>query len=176
MITLAAFDELSRNSAIALLRECCGSSEWAARMERGRPYASLDALLQKSDEVWWGLRTSDWLEAFRAHPKLGDAPATTSSRSADWSRGEQARIVENTDARDELRRLNRGYEERFGWIFILCATGKSASDVVSALQRRMKNDEAAELREAAEQQNQITRLRLRKAFEPATVAPLGARP
>ena len=175
-MTLAAFDQLSREKAMALLEECCGSSEWAARMERARPFASLEALLQKSDEIWWSLRTEDWLEAFRAHPKLGESPAKVASRSASWSQGEQARIVEDTGAQDELRRLNREYEERFGWIFILCATGKSAADVLSALKRRMNNDETAELREAAEQQNEITKLRLRKAFQPATVVPLGAQP
>ena len=172
-ITLAAFDELSENRAVALLRECCGSTEWATRLARGRPYPSLDALILKSDEIWWALRKDDWLEAFRAHPKLGDSPKGKASRSADWSRGEQAKIVEDATAADSLKRLNDEYERRFGWIFILCATGRSAADVVASLERRLQNDEVAELREAAEQQNEITRLRLRKAFEPAGVAPLG---
>jgi len=172
MITLAAFDELSRNRAVELMQECCASSEWAERMARGRPYSSLDALHQQSDDTWWHLRRDDWLEAFRAHPKLGEASRKSASRSANWSRGEQATIVADVSAAEELQRLNAEYEARFGWQFILCATGKNAADVRAAVKRRLENDEAAELREAAEEQHRITRLRLDKLFEPPTVAPI----
>ncbi len=173
MITLAAFDELSRNRAVELMQECCASSEWAERMARGRPFASLDALYQQSDDTWWHLRKDDWLEAFRAHPKLGDASRKSASRSAGWSRGEQAAIVADASAAEELQRLNAEYEKKFGWQFILCATGKNALDVKASVTRRMENDEASELREAAEEQHKITRLRLDKLFEPPTVAPIG---
>lgn len=172
MMTLAAFDELSRDRAVALLKDCCGSTEWAERMARARPHPSLEALLEKSDAIWWTLRRDDWLEAFSAHPRLGDSSGKSGSRSASWSRGEQATVVAETEAQGELRRLNEAYEERFGWIFILCATGKSAGEVMSSLQERLKNEDAEELRQAAEEQNRITRLRLRKLFEPATVTAL----
>ena len=172
MITLAAFDDLSRDGAREMLRECCGSLEWASRLEKGRPYRSLEQLLERSDETWWSLRREDWLEAFRGHPRLGDSSVKVDSTSSTWSRAEQAAIVAQTDAQDELRRLNKAYEDRFGFIFILCATGKSANEVRAALERRLKNDPVSELREAAEEQNNITRLRLRKLFEPPTVTPL----
>jgi OHCU decarboxylase len=159
--SLDALNELPAGAAIEQLRHCCGSTEWATRVAKGRPYASENALLEAAEEIWWGLRREDWLEAFRSHPKLGESPSA-GSRSAAWSRGEQTDVVKNGESLSDLARLNREYEGHFGWIFILSATGKSADDVRGALVERMNNEPAAELRVAAEEQTKITRLRIRK--------------
>jgi len=160
--SLGTFNDLPAASAIELLKQCCCSTEWATRMAKGRPYASGNAMLEAAEAAWWGLRREDWLEAFRAHPKLGESPAAAGSESATWSSGEQAAVVKNGESRSELARLNGEYESRFGWIFILCATGKSAAEVRRAMMDRMDNDPAAELRVAAEEQSKITRLRIQK--------------
>lgn len=161
-MSLASLNELPTGAAIEQLRQCCGSTEWATRVAKRRPYTSENALLEAAEAEWWGLRREDWLEAFRSHPKLGETPAAGDSRSASWSRGEQADVVRDGESRSELARLNREYQERFGWIFILFATGKTAEDVRRALASRMDNDPTAELRVAAEEQSRITRLRIQK--------------
>jgi len=132
---------------------------------RLRPFARESDLLEASDRVWLGLEAADWDEAFRSHPRIGvrKAPEAATERSAAWSREEQ----DGVEAEDEktLRELERGnaeYEARFGRIFLICATGKSAVEILEILNRRMNNDAETELPEAAEQQRQITQLRLRK--------------
>lgn len=162
MTALVELNALPAPSAIELLKQCCGSTEWANRVAAGRPYDSENALLEAAERVWWGLRREDWLEAFRAHPRLGESAATHRTQSAVWSSGEQAEVVKAGESRSELQRLNRDYEAKFGFIFIMCATGKSADDVRRSLEERMNNDPASELRVAAEEQSRITRLRIRK--------------
>jgi allantoinase len=140
----------------AFLR-CCGSSKWAARMEMRRPYASVSQLLDEADRTWREVDAEHWLEAFRAHPRIGE---TSQSK---WSEEEQAgaRSTE-TGVLRELAWGNRAYHERFGFIFIICAKGKGADEMLAALRRRLKNDRETELRNAAEEQRLITRLRLLK--------------
>jgi 2-oxo-4-hydroxy-4-carboxy-5-ureidoimidazoline decarboxylase len=123
------------------------------------------SLLAASDEIWRGLAESEWMEAFRSHPRIGESGAAQSSgaQSAAWSAQEQREAGAAGDAvRAALAAANRDYERRFNHIFIVCATGKSSPEILEILRRRMKNDCATELREAAEQQRQITRLRLEK--------------
>src|SRR5262249_47664606 len=122
-------------------------------------------LTAAADEIWWGLTREDWMEAFLAHPRIGEsrAPQTASAQSAGWSAQEQRDVGSADDAvKTALAQGNRAYEQRFGHIFIVCATGKSAAETLEILQRRMQNDAEAELQEAAEQQRQITQIRLRK--------------
>jgi OHCU decarboxylase len=173
--SLDSLNALPLASAVDLLRQCCGSLEWARRVAAGRPYASDNALLEAAEEVWWGLRREDWLEAFRAHPRLGDYATEERSHASDWSNGEQSEIAKDGGSRSELQRLNREYEKHFGWIFILCATGKSADDVRRSLIGRMDNDPASELRVAAEEQSRITRLRIRKLLAADMPVTEGAR-
>ena len=153
--------------AEAMLLSCCGSRVWARRMAEGRPYRDLHEVLRRAGEVWWSLAPQDWLEAFAAHPRIGERAATGAERhdrrSERWSEQEQA------GARDagagtlaEIAELNRRYEERFGFIYIVCATGKSAETMLDLLRRRLENDAETEIRVAAEEQSQITRLRLEK--------------
>lgn len=139
------------------LLRCCGSRKWAEAMTAAWPFPDTEAMLRASDEVWERLGTNDWLEAFRAHPKIGER-----TRSA-WSQQEQSGTASATaDQIAELERLNRVYEDRFGYIFIICATGKTAGQFLDALRERLRNAPDLEIRIAAEQQRQITRLRLLK--------------
>lgn len=149
---------------------CCGSRAWADGMLKRRPLADQAKLLAASDEIWHGLTESDWLEAFRSHPRIGEsrigesrAPQAASPQSAAWSQQEQRNVADANDAvRIALAEGNRAYERRFDRIFIVCATGKSPTEILEILQRRLENDDHEELQEAAEQQRQITQIRLKK--------------
>lgn len=158
-------DSLPQQEAEAELLKCCGSTRWARAVASRRPFESDDELMSAADEVWWGLDESDWLEAFSRHPKIGEQKAAPSQTQTErgWSAAEQSRVGEADEAaREELARLNRVYEERFGYIFIVCAAGRSAAEMLALLRARLGNDAETEIRIAAEQQRQITRLRLRK--------------
>jgi 2-oxo-4-hydroxy-4-carboxy-5-ureidoimidazoline decarboxylase len=143
---------------------CCGSREWARRVVRRRPVTDEAALLNVSDEIWRSLTEADWMEAFRGHPRIGEscAAAPVDAQSAAWSAREQSGVAIGADAvKTALAEGNREYERRFGHIFIVCATGKSGAEILEVLRRRLQNDGATELREAAEQQRQITQIRLK---------------
>ena len=145
------------------LRACCGSSEWVRRMEDARPFRSWDRLVTAADEIWWSLGPEDWMEAFRAHPRIGEKKTASGAPASSWSTGEQARVAESDKGTVAgLAEINRAYEERFGHLFIVCATGKSAEEILAEAERRMKNSPTEELRIAAEEQRQITHLRLKK--------------
>jgi OHCU decarboxylase len=144
---------------------CCGSKSWARAMAARRPILDEALLLDACDDVWRNLPESDWMEAFRSHPRIGEShsPASTPVRSAAWSGEEQQRVgIAGEDITSALAEGNRAYEQRFHRIFIVCATGKSAPEILEILQRRLRNNEATEMEEAAEQQRQITHLRLKK--------------
>ena len=138
-------------------RLCCGSDAWVRSMVAARPFVNRNDLLQKSDHIWRSLQRADWLQAFAAHPQIG-------SRAAEgWAAGEQAGTRDAASV--VLNRLsirNREYESRFGYIFIVCATGRSADDMLVDLSTRLEQSTAEELRTAAEEQAKITRLRLHK--------------
>src|SRR5208282_4277585 len=163
--TLARWNRLHIAEAENEIVACCGSRAWARGMAQRRPFAEAAALLGASDEIWRGLSEADWTEAFRSHPRIGGSRAgqPVHARSAAWSAQEQRRVTAEGDRiKIALAEGNREYERRFGRIFIVCATGKSGGDILDILRRRLQNDEAAELREAAEQQRQITRIRLKR--------------
>ncbi len=144
---------------------CCGSRAWAHAMAGRRPIRDEATLLTASDEIWRGLSESDWMEAFRSHPRIGESRAerATGGHSAAWSAQEQSGVASGEDAmKAALADGNREYEKRFGHIFIVCATGKSAAEILSILRRRLQNDAQTELCEAAEQQRQITQIRLKR--------------
>lgn len=167
---LAWLNALSAEAARDELLKCCGARRWADAVEQGRPYASFEHLLIRASEVWWALTDSDWLEAFRSHPKIGEKKAASqvAAQSQQWSAQEQRGVETAADAAmEKLARLNRSYEEKFGFIFIVCATGKSTDEILALLEERMRNDVAPELRIAAAEQAKITELRLRKLLEPS---------
>jgi len=130
-----------------------------------RPFASLDDLSAKSDRVWWSLEPNDWLEAFRSHPKIGEKKAAQpiSGEARRWSEQEQAGLL-NSEQKilEDLAELNRAYEEKFGYIFVVCASGKSSEEMLALLRVRLENNPEEELRIAAAEQAKITQLRLRK--------------
>lgn len=148
--------------------KCCGSSQWAKQMSEARPFSNSDELSSKADEIWWKLDEEDWLEAFRAHPKIGEkkAAAAQSTEAQKWSAQEQSESQKTAaETKEALADGNREYEQRFGFIFIICATGKSAEEILGALTGRLNNDSETELRAAAEEQRKITQLRLQKLLE-----------
>lgn len=161
---LARWNDLPKEDAAQEILPCCGSKAWADGMTNRRPISSEAVLLAACDEVWWSVSESDWLEAFRSHPRIGESAGLSSSaRSANWSTEEQGKVaVADVDLRSAIADANRKYEEHFHRIFIICATNKSAPEILETLQRRLHNDDATELRESAEQQRQIARIRLGK--------------
>jgi OHCU decarboxylase len=165
---LERLNALPEREAEAELLKCCGSTLWARRMAGERPFHDLQELLAKADAVWWALDAEDWLEAFSRHPKIGERESARAQATAarQWSEQEQA----GTNSADEETRLelaaaNREYERKFGHIYIVCATGKSADQMLSILKERLHNDVDKELRVAAEEQRRITHLRLQKLLE-----------
>jgi 2-oxo-4-hydroxy-4-carboxy-5-ureidoimidazoline decarboxylase len=138
---------------------CCGSQAWADALAASRPCADRAALLAHSDAAWSSLSRADWQQAFDSHPRLGEIHATTATAtSLAWSAQEQAKAAPS----DALRVANARYEQTFGRIFILCANGRTAPEMLSALERRLHNDHETEWQEAGEQQGQITHLRLER--------------
>jgi len=167
MPRVSEFDDLPAAPAAELLRPCCGASRWVAEMVARRPFGTLGELLAASDEVWWSLAPADWREAFAHHPRIGERSAAVAqdARGAAWSAGEQARVDDAShDVRAELAEANRAYEARFGHIYVVCAAGRSADELLSVARARLDNDAETELRVAAEEQRRITRLRLEKLF------------
>lgn len=156
---LAAGPALPRFDDAAFLR-CCGSRKWAAAMVAHQPFEDRAAMLRISDRIWWSLGEADFLEAFSAHPKIGERAASA------WSQHEQAAAASaQQTVLDELAAENRAYEQQYGFIYIVCASGRSADALLADLRTRMGNDRASELRTAAEEQAKITRLRLGKLLE-----------
>jgi len=139
------------------LTRCCASRQWVKRMLAGRPYASDGALFAAAEREWWALDRSDWLEAFAAHPRIGEQPSDT------WAQQEQSGVKRaGSDLTLALREENQTYERRFGHVYLVCATGRSAAELLQDLQRRLANDPGKELRVAAGEQAKITHLRLEK--------------
>jgi OHCU decarboxylase len=162
---LAWLNSLAPDAARHELLKCCGSKTWASAVEDGRPYASLAGLIDRANEIWWTLDGEDWLEAFRSHPKIGEKKIENpvAAQSQQWSAQEQRGIAQaSPETTGKLATLNLDYEEKFGFIFIVCATGKSSDEILALLEQRLVNDPATELPIAAAEQAKITELRLRK--------------
>ncbi len=159
-------NELQPSAARAALLRCCGSARWADRILAEGPYASTAALFEAADRNWSELGRDDYLEAFSHHPQIGADPSELQRKfasTADLSASEQAGASKADLAELEaLRDGNRAYSERFGYTFILCATGKSASEMLALLRERLANDPETELTVAAAEQAKITKLRLEK--------------
>ena len=166
---LAQWNLLPPDEALAEILPCCSSRAWAHSMVARRPLANEDTLLRVSSEIWRSLNPSDWMEAFQSHPRISEtrAPRPPSAQSATWSAQEQRDVTDaEAETKAALADANREYERRFNRIFIVCATGKSAPEILAILQQRLHNDAETELHEAAEQQRQITELRLKKWLQP----------
>jgi OHCU decarboxylase len=165
---LDAVDAAERADVVSDLVTCCGARAWAEQMADARPFGDLETMLTQADRIWWSLAADDWLQAFACHPRIGDKrpkPKQT-ERESSWSAQEQAGTQAAAPTTLEaLNAVNRDYEARFGHVYLVCATGKSAEQMLSLARDRLGNEPAAELRVAAEQQRQITHIRLQKLLE-----------
>jgi 2-oxo-4-hydroxy-4-carboxy-5-ureidoimidazoline decarboxylase len=178
--TLAAlqnWNHLDARIAAETILPCNGSRAWAAGVVALRPFETPEALFAAADSVWLALPESDWQQAFDSHPRIGEhqikaetalSPEAKAlspeavAQSLQWSSAEQSAAQLTAGAQTALAAANREYENRFDHIFLVCASGKSAAGMLTILQRRLTNDPRTELHESAEQQRQITQLRLRK--------------
>jgi allantoicase len=162
--SLCWFNSLPLNAALSVLLNCCGSQKWAAKMAHCRPFSDLNNLLNQAERSCDAMGVPDWKEAFASHPKIGESKGGN-QQAQRWSQQEQAAAADtSSDLQLRLMKRNGEYYSRFGYIFIVCATGKSAGEMLSMLEQRLQNDPSAELQIAAREQRKITVLRLRKLF------------
>ncbi len=164
-MNLELINALTDDEAHESFKRCCGSTRWSEEMARARPFESEAALMETAERIWWRLANDDWLEAFGAHPRIGDIDAlrTKFASTAAWASREQAGV--DRAAEHVLNHLaigNRQYEARFGYTFIVCATGKSAEEMLELLRERLSSDTEAEIKIAAAEQMKITRIRLER--------------
>lgn len=165
-MSAAALDGMAERDAQAALTRCCGARRWVSGMLARRPFGGDDALLRAADEVWASMEEADVLEAFAHHPRIGASMDELKKRFATtsgWASGEQAGAQgASEEVLRALRDGNVAYEARFGFLFIVCATGKSAEEMLGLLRARIDNERDDELRIAAAEQAKITKIRLGK--------------
>ncbi|HMA23965.1 MAG: 2-oxo-4-hydroxy-4-carboxy-5-ureidoimidazoline decarboxylase [Gemmatimonas sp.] len=164
-LTVRELNALDATRAAEVLAACCGAPRWVSSMVARRPFESLDDVCAAADAVWWSLDQHDWREAFARHPRIGEAESAPphDERERHWASREQASLAVAQDAvRNALVEANRDYERRFGYIYVVCATGRSADEMLALARGRLHNAPKIELRVAAEEQRKITRLRLEK--------------
>lgn len=166
-MTIAEFDHLPTEKKKELLLQCCGSSAWLNKMITIFPVEDLVELLEAAEEKWYECNEEDWKEAAKNHPKIGDLNSVKEKYNATktWAEAEQAGASTASDTiLKELAENNKRYEEKFGYIFIVCATGKTAEEMLDLLKARLNNTSEEEIKIAAGEQNKITKLRLEKVF------------
>ena len=164
-MTLESLNSLTISDANEQFETCCGATNWVAKMNQNRPFQNKDDLYQKAESIWYSLSSKDWLEAFTHHPKIGNIDSLRKKfhNTKSISKDEQSGI--NDAAKSTLKDLaesNQLYQDKFGFIFIICATGKSANEMLALIKIRLNNNANAEMLNAAEEQNKITQLRLEK--------------
>jgi len=166
-MTISEFNLLNNDAKSALLQQCCGSKAWINKMLEEEFPEEREKLLNIAEEKWNDCTEEDWREAFLHHPKIGDIEGLRKKFSKDqFAGGEQSLVdVASEQTLDALAKGNEEYEEKFGYIFIVCATGKLAGEMLAILQSRLVNDPKKEIKIAMEEQNKITKLRLQKLFE-----------
>ena len=165
MDALSRLNRLSADEARTAFGRCCGSVRWVERMVEARPFSDAPHLFAAAEEAWNRLAPDDWREAFAHHPRIGDmdAPRARFASTREWARGEQAGALGAAEeVLNALARENRAYEQRFGHVFIVCASGRTAAEMLDLLRERQGHDPSTELRVAAAEQAKITRLRLEK--------------
>ena len=162
-MTLQGFNNLDRDTAAKELFSCCGSQNWVSLMMQKFPFGSQETLIEKAREVWYDkCNRNDWLESFRHHPKIGDKKSLTEK----FAEKEQASVASATEKLiDALAKANKEYEKKFGFIFIVCATGKSPEEMLRLLKDRLKNNTDVELTIAMGEQHKITLIRIKKLLE-----------
>jgi 2-oxo-4-hydroxy-4-carboxy-5-ureidoimidazoline decarboxylase len=166
-MTLKDLNELDYDQRRQVLFNCCGSTMWSQKLAHKSPFNSIQQLKHQSDLLWKECTQKDFLEAFSHHPKIGDRASLEKKfpGTAAWASGEQAAVnVASQDILSDLKLANEVYENRFGYIFIVCATGKSAKEMLELLNQRLSNSSEQEIKIAAEEQNKITHIRIDKLF------------
>ncbi|MBK8552640.1 MAG: 2-oxo-4-hydroxy-4-carboxy-5-ureidoimidazoline decarboxylase [Ignavibacteria bacterium] len=164
-MSLDKFNDIKTEDRKDLFSKCCGSEKWIGKMVSAGQFSTREEMTERSQRIWYSLDECDWLEAFRHHPKIGDMESLKRKFSAtqDLAENEQSSVKEaSAEILFELAKYNEDYEKKFGYIFIVCATGKSAEEMLSLIKERIKNDPETEIRIAMEEQNKITKLRLEK--------------
>lgn len=164
-MTLSDLNALPAAARAEALATCCGAAAWVAALNEQFPFPAASALYEAAERIWHNLTEADWREAFTHHPKIGDRHALKEkfASTATWAAGEQGAVKQaSLETLEALAAGNAAYEQQFGYIFIVCATGKSATEMLALLQARLPNDPSQELKIAMGEQAKITRLRLEK--------------
>lgn len=167
-MTLNELNQLDPQAAATCFQQCCVSEAWVQGMSQARPFSNEAALFAEASRIWAGLKKSDYLQAFEGHPKIGDVSSlrTKYADTKALAASEQASLESANDATlIALAAGNQQYEARFGYIFIVCATGKSAGEMLALLKQRLSNNPETEIYLAAEEQNKITHIRLQKLLQ-----------
>lgn len=167
-MTVKDLDAMKPDQARGIFAECCGSSKWVNEMTAMRPFRTFDNVLKGADEAADKLDAEDWLEAFAHHPRIGEKAASAPAHGAttEMAAEEQSGVdAAANDVKAALMNANREHELKFGYIYIVCATGKSADEMLGIARKRLNNDAEKELAISADEQRKITRLRLEKLIE-----------
>ncbi|MEO8447910.1 MAG: 2-oxo-4-hydroxy-4-carboxy-5-ureidoimidazoline decarboxylase [bacterium] len=165
MIDLGKLSSLDPKEKELLFSKCCGSKEWIAGMMALKTVKTKKEILDEAEKIWFSLNHKDWLEAFSHHPKIGDLNSIREkfASTKKMAESEQSGVnVADNETLNELAKLNQAYERKFGYIFIVCATGKSAMEMLAIIKNRVSNDSEIEIKIAMKEQNKITKLRLEK--------------
>ena len=167
-MTIVELNNLSNENTIEELFKCCGSSAWAQKLTDSKPFKNKLQLLEISDTIWARCSKQDGLEAFTHHPKIGDLKSLEKkfASTKEWAGKEQAGVDSATHKTlTALAEGNQAYENKFGFIFIVCATGKTANEMLALLNARLQNNPETEIKIAMNEQNKITHIRLEKLIE-----------
>ncbi len=171
MPNLTKLNSVDSEIAFESFHRCCGSKVWAQRMTDLRPFQNEEDLLKKADLVWFSLTKADFLEAFAHHPPIGKKSLEEKFKStAQWSAQEQNGVSNASNSTiDALARGNKEYLDKFGFVFLICATGKSADEMLKSLQLRVKNDIETEIKNACKESSEITKIRLKKLLSESSL-------
>ncbi|HEY4151592.1 MAG TPA: 2-oxo-4-hydroxy-4-carboxy-5-ureidoimidazoline decarboxylase [Chitinophagaceae bacterium] len=164
-MTLTELNHLPATDLKEALAKCCGATAWVEQVAAAFPVSGKEQLLAEAERVWFACSEKDWREAFTHHPKIGDIDSLKEkfASTSQWAEGEQSAVRHTSEqVLIALAAGNLQYEEKFGYIFIVCATGKSAGEMLALLQARLHNNPSDEIKIAMAEQNKITRLRLEK--------------
>ena len=163
-MTIKTLNGLDSSEAAAQFNLCCGATNWIKIMNQSRPFQNKNEVYQQAESIWFSLSSEDWLEAFTHHPKIGDIDSLRKKfhNTKSISKNEQSGVNNATESTlKNLAESNQLYEDKFGFIFIVCATGKSSDEMLALIKMRLNNNAKIEMQNAAKEQNKITQLRLK---------------
>ncbi len=163
-MTIKTLNGLDSSEAAAQFNLCCGATNWIKIMNQSRPFQNKNEVYQQAESIWLSLSSEDWLEAFTHHPKIGDIDSLRKKfqNTKSISKNEQSGVNNATESTlKNLAESNQLYEDKFGFIFIVCATGKSSDEMLALIKMRLNNNAKIEMQNAAKEQNKITQLRLK---------------